>query len=222
MTINALIGLSPDGPKFDLVGPTVDDDIRRIIARYGTEAVKQAVKRVTKPKRGRKPEKDWPELREVIESDAREWLAGGDPFSSRSNYSIAKDFADKNPGHSHPATMKRIERKLVQKRVWMTLVTAENFSREGYPYAVHIRALEALSEAGSHPVWASIRDRAKSDVADYEAKKGEVPPAHMSMKEVEDAARNALLTLNALSQPKKSGGLFGLLANHTSTSNAQD
>lgn len=123
MTINALAGLSPDGPKFDLVGPTVDDDIRRIIARYGTEAVKQAVKRVTKPKRGRKPEKDWPELREVIESDARDWLAGGDPFSSRSNYSIAKDFADKNPGHSHPATMKRIERKLVQKRVWMTLVT---------------------------------------------------------------------------------------------------
>lgn len=222
MTINALAGLSPDGPKFDLVGPTIDDDIRRIIARYGTEAVKQAVKRVTKPKRGRKPEKDWPELREVIESDARDWLAGGDPFSSRSNYSIAKDFADKNPGHSHPATMKRIERKLVQKRVWMTLVTAENFSREGYPYAVHIRALEALSEADSHPVWASIRDRAKSDVADYEAKKGEAPPAHMSMKEVEEAARNALLTLNALSQPKKSGGLFGLLSNHTSTSNAQD
>ena len=53
MAINALAGLSPDGPKFDLVGPTVDDDIRRIIARYGTEAVKQAVKRVTKPKRGR-------------------------------------------------------------------------------------------------------------------------------------------------------------------------
>lgn len=222
MTINALTGLSPDGPKFDLVGPTVDDDIRRIIARYGTEAVKQAVKRVTKPKRGRKPEKDWPELREVVESDARDWLAGGDPFSSRSNYSIAKDFADKNPGHSHPATMKRIERKLVQKRVWMTLVTAENFSREGYPYAVHIRALEALTEADSHPVWTSIRDRAKSNVADYEAKKGEAPPAHMSMKEVEDATRNALLTLTALSQPKKSGGLFGLLSNHTSTSNTQD
>ena len=147
MAVNALTGLLANGPKFDLVGPTVDDDIRRIVTRYGAEAVKEAVKRETKAKRGRKPERDWPELREVIEADARDWLAGGDPFSSRSNYSIAKDFADRSPGHSHPATMKRIERKLVKSRVWMTLVVAKNISREGYPYAEHIRALDALSDA---------------------------------------------------------------------------
>tara|TARA_B110001454_G_scaffold133413_1_gene124200 strand:- start:2896 stop:3561 length:666 start_codon:yes stop_codon:yes gene_type:complete len=214
MTNKTLEEMYMGPPKFDLIGPTVDDDVRRIIGRYGAEAVKEAVKIQTKPKRGRKPEKDWPELKGVIESDAQDWLNGGDPFSSRSNYSIAKDFADRNPGFSHPATMKRIERKLAQKRVWMTLVAAELSSYENYPYGVHIRTLEALSNADAHPVWERIRDRAKSNVADYEAKKGELPPDHMSMKEVEETARSAVLTLNALAAPKQSKGLVGLFSNY--------
>lgn len=219
---NELTGLPIDGPKFDLVGPTVDDDIRRAITRYGADAVKEAIKRQAKPKRGRKPEKDWLELREVIEADARAWLAGGDPLSSRSNYSIAKDFADKNPGHSHPATMKRIERKLVQKRAWMTFVTAENFSRAGYPHAVYIRALEELSKVDSHPVWASILDGARSKIADYEAKMGEPPPAELSMDEVESAGRNALLTLSGMVTPKKPRGLFGLTASYAPNTKTKD
>ena len=215
LTISALNGL-PDGlPKFDMVGPTVEDDVRRNIGRYGPEAVKEAVKRQTKPKLGRKPERDWPELQVAINADAREWLAGGDPFSTRSNYSIAKNFADKNPGHSHPATMKRIERKLAKQRLWRTLVTAENVSREDYPFAVHIRALVALSGTGSNPVWARLRDEAISVLADYKAKKGEAPPADLSMKEVEDAARNFTFTMSALAMSKKAVGISGLLSKYT-------
>jgi hypothetical protein len=216
---NALKGLAGSLPKFDLVGPTVDHEIRRVISRYGADAVKDAVKRQTKPKRGRRPEMDWPELTEVIELDARELLAGGDPFSTRSNYSIAKGFADKNPGQSHPATMKRIERKLFQKRRNFALAIAQTLSREGYPYAVHIRALEALIEAGAHPVWTMTLDQAKSDIADYEAKKGEPPPAELSMAEVEDAARNVLLSLAV---PEKSGGLLGLLSPYAPNSERQE
>src|SRR3546814_20858378 len=96
----------------DLIGPTVDDDIRRAIARYGADAVKVAVKNATKAKRGRKKEPDWPELREIMEADAREWLAGNDTFTTRSNYSIAKELSERNPGHSIVSTHKRIERKL--------------------------------------------------------------------------------------------------------------
>lgn len=208
MAINSLGQLSANGPKWELVGPTVDDDIRRAITRYGKDAVKEAVKRQTTSKRGRKPEKDWPELRELIEADARDWLEGGDPFATRSNYSMAKDFADRNPGHSYPATMQRIERKLAKSRAWMTFVTAMNFSREGYPHAAHVRALEALSGANSHPVWADLLDRARSELADYEARNGEPPPAHLTMKDIKDAAINAL---NAPLKPNGLGGLLGLL-----------
>lgn len=40
---NALANQRVGLPAMDLVGPTVDDDIRRAIGRYGSDAVKQAV-----------------------------------------------------------------------------------------------------------------------------------------------------------------------------------
>src|SRR3546814_11670708 len=118
--------------KMDLIGPTVDDDIRRAIARYGADDVKVAVKNATKAKRGRKKEPDWPEPREIMEADAREWLAGNDPFTTRSNYSIAKEIAESNLGHSIVSTNKRIERNHYRgqyNRRWLALVRAENRKR---------------------------------------------------------------------------------------------
>jgi len=123
--------------KWDIVGPTADDDIRRAISRYGLDVVLAAVKRQTKPKLGRKPEKDWPELADLIEADAKDWLAGNNPFNTRSNYSIAKYFVDKKKGQSHPATMKRIERKLVKDRKWRTLFAAYRISKTDYPHSDH-------------------------------------------------------------------------------------
>lgn len=214
MATNALVGALGAPPQWDLVGPTVDDDIRRAINRYGAEAVRHAVKTATKAKRGRRLEPDWPELRQVIEADARDWLAGGDPFSARSNYAIAKAFAERNPGHSIVSTHKRIERKLSKRpfdRQWLTLVTAENLSCDDYPYTAHIRALRALAELPEPSglnLWKSFLDQALSTLADYGVREGKLPPEEMTFSEVEEAVRRG--SLAALLAPPQRGGMFGL------------
>lgn len=200
-------------PQMDLVGPTVHDDIWRAIQRYGADSVKAAVKEATKGKRGRPREPDWPELRAIFHADALDWLAGGDPFSTRSNYAIAKDFAERNPGHSLISTHKRIERKLSRgphDRRWFTLLTAENISRDGFPFSVHLRALRAvasLPDKKTAEVWQSILDRALSTIADFEAREGIPPEPSMSFEQIEDAVEQS--SLAALASSPKKGGLFG-------------
>lgn len=209
---NALAPFAP--PKWDLVGPTVDDDIRRAIQRYGAAAVKGAVKEATKAKRGRPREPDWPELREIIRADALNWLNGGDPFAARSNYAIAKEFAERNPGHSVVSTHKRIERKLSRgpyDRKWFTFMMAENLSREHFPFAGHLRAIEAaanLPDPKTAEIWQWRLDRARSTIADYEAREGSAPDPSMSITEIEEAVQRGGLA--ALVAPPKRGGLFGL------------
>jgi hypothetical protein len=185
-----------DTVKYDLVGPTVDDDLRRLIARYGIDDVAAAFKKQAKSKRGRKPVEDWPELQSEIEADARHWLSGGDPFSCRSNYSLAKSFADKNPGHSHPATMRRVERKLAQRRVKLTLVTAMALSTIDYPFSSHIRAIDAICEIEPNLFFVEIQYNRKKILKDYEAKYGAAPPSHFSMMDVEEASRKELLAVD--------------------------
>lgn len=208
---NAL--LSGPMPSWDLVGPTVDDDIQRAISRYGADAVKKAIKDATRPKRGRKVEPDWPELRSVFEADARDWLAGHDPFAARSNYAIAKAFAERAPGQSAVSTHKRIERKLSKgpyDRRWFTLVLAENQSRNSYPYAVHLRALEALSqlpETARPDLWRFSLDRARATVTDYEAREGKPPSPDMTFQQIEQAVQKGSLT--ALLAPPQPRGLLG-------------
>lgn len=182
-------------PKMDLVGPTANDDIRRAITRYGADAVKAAVKEATKAKRGRPLERDWYELRDVIQADAREWLAGGDPFSVRSNYAIAKEFSERNPGHSVISTHQRVERKLSRGprgRRWWTLVNAEVLSRDDYPYAAHLKALEALAalpDGRTAETWQWNLDRARSTIADFEAREGKSPEPSMSFRKIEERVR---------------------------------
>ena len=192
----ALIAGGP--PEYDLVGPTVEDDIRRAINRYGAKAVKDAAKQLTKSKRGRPNLPDYPKLRDVFEADARDWLDGRDPMAERSNYSIAKSFAETNPGQSPISTYQRIERKLAKKpfdRTWIMLVTAEKISRTSYSWEQHLRVLQELSETDTFSVWTKLFDRAKLDVADYERKNGEPPPTILTMNEVENGARHAVAAL---------------------------
>lgn len=213
---NDLAELAP--PQLALVGPTALDDIQRAIWRYGAEAVKKAVKEATKAKLGRKREPDMVELSDVINADALDWLAGKDPFTARSNYAIAKDFAERNPGHSAISTHKRIERKLSRgpyDRRWFTLVTAENLSRDKYPYTAHLRALEALTqlpETTRAKTWELSLNLAQATIADYVTRKGQLPDAAMSFKDVEGAVRNSLsfgLLAPLLIPLQKHGGLIG-------------
>jgi len=188
-----------DGPRYDLAGPTVHDDIRRAINRYGVAAVRAAVKELAKPKRGRPKINDWKELAPVFKAEAEEWLSGGDPIAARSNYSIAKAFAEANPGQSPISTHQRVERKLAKKpygRRWFMLVTAMEKSEHHYPYGLYIRALEELAALDDgHPTWKAALKWARSDVADYTAKVGNPPPSEATIAEVRSGARNALLAL---------------------------
>ncbi len=214
--LNALLNPAPSLPAMDFVGPTADDDIRRAINRHGADAVKAAVKRQTKAKIGRPKVNDWRELHPFIEEDALTWLEGGDPFATRSNYSIAKAIADDNPGHSHSATMKRIQRKLGGRlgRKWFTLVNAWMKSEEKYPYTAHLRTLRMLCSLDPQGMWQQYLEKAEGSIADYTAKHGQ-PTDNLTMATIEAGAKeplNALLAMNRL-QPRR-GGMFGLLGSY--------
>ena len=203
MALNAFLSGAP--PKYDLAGPTVEDDVRRLITRYGAAAVKDAAAKLTKAKRGRKALLDWAELISWMDDDARFWLNGGDPFGARSNYAIAKEYADAHPGHDHASTMQRIERKLRKEpygRRWYVIVRAMIMSENDYPYASHLRALDELSSFDAHPVWNSRADLFRGSVADYRAKWGE-PADELTTNQIEEGARKAL---------PSTAGLSGLIA----------
>ena len=187
-TVNALATIETNS-EFGLVGPTAEDDIQRAINRYGADAVKEAVAKLTKKKRGRTSKMDWRKIRHLLEEDAESWLSGGDPFSERSNYSIEKYYADNFPGQSHPSTMKMVHRHLKKSRVWITLATAEGLSRDRFSYKRHIQALQALGEAWD---WSDyVMDKfALEEVQRYETIYGSAPEEAMTMEDVKEAVRN--------------------------------
>jgi hypothetical protein len=176
--------------SFDIAGPNVDDDIRRLVWRYGAKKVQEAIKRQSAPKRGRRPEGDWSELDGILREDARLWLQGGNPLKERSNRSIARDFAKKTAGHSSDATRDRIMRKLRERRRYYTLVEAERLSETEFPYAENLRTIAALRETGTRrDLWERLLRFREGSLADYRSKFGE-PPVSMTMQElVTEAAK---------------------------------
>lgn len=179
------------GMEWAFVGPTVDDDVQRLIWRYGADAVKNSIALKTKAKMGRPPDNDWPLLVEVLQTDAREWLSGGDPCSSRSNYSIARDFAKKHPGHSPSGTHQRIEDKLKKSRFRNMLLHALVLSRNEYPYAAHLNTLKELNDQYPHKAWLSSLDLANNVLTKYQAKFGNPPSPAMTFTEIEAALLNS-------------------------------
>ena len=184
--------------KLDLVGSTVEGDIGRAIRRHGGAAVIRAIKKLSNPKKGRKAEKDWPKIADIIEADVRSWLKGNDTLQRQSDYAIAQEFARRHPGHNAVSTHKRIERKLKKKlydRHWYMLMTAATLSLDG-PFGEHLRAIEALAnlprENGGHEDWALYRAWILSNIIDYYQRQGEYPAAELTMKEVEDGARSTM------------------------------
>jgi hypothetical protein len=171
-------------PYLQLSGPTVDDDIRRLIRRYGAATVKEAVKRHTARRRGRRPIGIWLELSDVLREDAVFWLDGGDPLKTRSNHSIAKKFVAAVPDHQKPATRRRTMRKLSERRLYYTLVEAEHLSETQYPFEANLRAIRGLLEIGLYrDLWERKLRLAEAAIADYRCKFGD-PPASMTMQEL--------------------------------------
>lgn len=200
--------------KLDLVGPTVDDDVRRIIARYGPEAVKQAVKSQTKTRRGRPEEADLKLLKPYFEEDARIWLEGVDPIAIRSNYSIAKKISEDFRGQSSQATHRRIMNKLKQIRKQQILLSALYQSMDEYPFSIYLKALEELSDLAEKrkhdSPWKQMRKIALQHIEDYKRKVGD-PKPELSISEIEKATRDALLDLADFPRIHHRGGIFGRL-----------
>jgi hypothetical protein len=175
-------------PKLDVAALSVDADIQRLIRQHGAEKVHEAIRRRTARKLGRPPTGDWSELGDTLRQDAREWLEGGDPFGSRSNYSIAQEFTKRHRGQSDEATFRRIMGKLSKRRRYYALVEAVWLSQDHYPHAANLRAVREL--AGGEvlrDVWQDFLRIHDNALTEYEKKFGE-PPADMTMKEVLTAA----------------------------------
>ncbi len=196
-----------------LLGLDLDQEISRLISRYGYDAVNEAVvDQGPKPKRGRKVIEDWPEILPIISADALLWLAGQDPFRERSNYSIAKQIADKLPEHRRVSTQDRIERKLGKKRVLLTLARAVYISREDYPYVDYIRALEALLKIDPCDPWRNSLNAARRTLAEYEARLGSLPPSECSIIAVNAQLQNIGADETQRLAVSNSKGLGALLA----------
>jgi len=185
----------------------LDSEIRRLINIYGKVAVRDATKRLTAMKQGRKPEKDWQELQEWIERDAHDWLDGRDPFSLRSNYHLAQAISKAKPGHSQIATHRRLLRKLSHRRTLYMLMSAWDIAEESRPFADYFRVCETLAETGA--VFAqtitNLADSYRGQIERYRARFGEPDPA-MTVKEIQKALLEPL-KLAEFAKP----GLLGLM-----------
>lgn len=197
-------------PQVDYVGPTVDDDIRRIIGRYGESAVKDAVKRLTARRKGRPLLKDWNELKPHIQACADRWIAGEeDPFNTPTNYAIAKEIADKGEPHNHPATMQRIQRKLREERgrKWFTLVDAYQRGGDNLTFKTYMRTIDELCRIDPKGHWNWLAERAVGLLTDYLGKHDELPD-DITFAEVEAGARKTMNAPTSYANSRRSG-LFG-------------
>lgn len=171
-------------PNLDISGPSVDDDIRRLIRRYGAENVRESVKRQTAGKRGRIPSGDWSELGDVLREDARRWLDGRAAVAARSNRSIAQEFAGRHREQSEEATYRRIMGKLSKRRRYYTLVEAVWLSQDQFPHMEHLRAVRELVAIGiRRDLWRDFLRFHEAALADYMTKFSD-PPADMTMQEL--------------------------------------
>lgn len=186
-----------------IVGPTVEDDLRRAIARYGADEVQKALKALTKRQAGRKRIKDIEELRPIFARDARIWLEGGDPFARQSNYAVARDKALVLKVHQRASAIDRIEKKLAAQpfgREWFTFVAALKISYSEFSYSHHFAALAALAEIDPDWTWsAQLRDAAQL-IVQYEVRTGARIPKSHTMKQVEGATRFLDGGLSAVSE----------------------
>jgi hypothetical protein len=200
---------------------SLDDELIALVQKHGADAVRDAAKRATAKKRGRRPEKDWLNLKEWVYQDAEDWLYGRDALTIRSNYAVAKAFAEKFPGHNVFATKERIERKLRQSRRWYMLVVARERSESEFPHEVHLRTLRELAELDTHPVWARLFESALGVLIRYREKFG-APEPDKPFEQLESELRPPVRGLgmgvqNALAHR---GGLFGTRAVRNSTDNS--
>ena len=214
-TLNALFPPTGLQRLFDAYAtPTVslEEEMRRLVRAHGPEAVRKATKAATARKRGRRADKDWELLRPFVSQDAADWLAGVDPFSVRTSYSIAQQIAETHRGHSRQATFQRVYRKLRKRRRSFVYATALATSESEFPFELHFRALRELAQADPehNEVWHRILEQKLAALTQYREVHGE-PEVATSWKELMSLPRYPANSLGRLlSSPRV--GMFGNLA----------
>ena len=173
----------PPGPK---TRTEVDHDLLKVIQTHGLAAVREAIPRVTSGRSGPKNIDDWSVLRPILQKDVEDWINGIDPFQERSDYLIAKRFAEENPGHSEESTRKRIVRKLKRKdsRRFFILTAALVNVRDGHPHELYLKALNELEKFQPNGLWSSFETAYYGCCLAYERKHG-APLKKMSIVEIE-------------------------------------
>lgn len=180
---------------------TLDEEIQHLMAVHSREVVKDAVQRLAGARRGRPEIAADAELHaHLIKEDAIDWLQGRDALSLRTNNAVAREYAEKQPGHSAPSTKRRMLRKLSGTRARRTIVAAymltnceeTDLARAGlrvtrWPFAAHFRALEALC-AEPDDYWCDVLKNDRRLLDEYRKCKGE-PPPDLSWREIVGSRR---------------------------------
>ena len=191
---------------------TLDEEMQSLIARYGSDLVRDSTKRLTKKRKGRKQELDWVKLKDVLQADAIDYLDGKNPFEQRTNYSIANEFADRNPGHNSTATHRRIMRKLSQRRQFYFMIRAWEHCEENRPFGDYFRVVEEFSAVD--PKWSANllkwSDFRRGQLMRYRDTIGE-PVSSMTLADI-SLALSQLSIINAAPMKVTSRGLLAALA----------
>lgn len=187
---------------------TLEDEIGRLVRQHGADAVRDATKRHTKKKAGRKQEVDLKHLKEWFDQDADDWLDGLDPLEIRSNYSMAKHVSQLAPSHYQASTHRRVMRKLAARRASIIMIVAWERAEKYRPHADYFRACDALIAANSlmrdRVEW--LADNLRGKVERYKERFGEIDSA-LTIPQIEEALKAPLL-------PASNSKLAGLLSNY--------
>lgn len=178
-------------------------ELERLGSRFGPAVVREEAKRLAKGKRGNKPKSDLVRLLATFEADALDVLEGRDPTQIRTNYSIAREFADQFPDQSveSESIVKRIERKLRKDRLKFAGRGAFWIAERRYPFPFCIEIYENYKKYGS--ISEEYMKFLDDDLNRYRNFFGE-PPKEMTFGEI-----RAILSKSV---PKQSSNFLQMLA----------
>ena len=181
-----------NGRRRSVIDGATEGGIKSAIQQHGKQVVEEELSRLMRVRSGPKGIDDWPGLRILLERDVEEWLKGNDPFDARKDYAISKEFADSAPGHSHPSTMKRIQRKLASKNARRYYVFCRAFleARQTLPHARYFDALHELALIQPNGPWPSIIEAGREVLEEYSNTVG-AAPTDLPISEIERAVAKA-------------------------------
>ena len=186
---------------------SLDAALEKLVREFGAAEVRSAALRLTKQKRGRKAEKDWPLLQEQMMQDARALIRGASVSDLPTNYAIATAFIEQHPGHNPASTHRRIMGKLAKGRDWITWYHVIDIAEKEEPFIVYFELSSRYPDGVIFQEYCLQKaDRMRGVLERYRSLYGE-PPVDMTMGAIEAKTREPVQ--NALMAYLPSFGLRG-------------